>query len=305
MQPDGSAPTPGHDDDQTGWLLTFSDLVLQLFAFIIVAVVLGQRTVTATVVAAPAPPRPAATRQAPVPTARAAETRPVVARPADARPIGGPARRPTFVDAPLVAETLPAAAAEPDPAPVHEPVRDPIPEDDGPSDIAARRPLPAAAPAADPGAIDAAYAQLSQFLARTGTSRNVGVSVRGAGLTVTLGEPITFASARAALLTAATPVLDEITNLAATLPAYAIEISGHTDDTPIRSAKPTTNLDLSLARAAAVAHAITTRDPSLRGRVIATGYGETRPVASNGEAAGRARNRRVELRFVPIDAAAR
>lgn len=303
MQPEGTAPTPGHDDDQTGWLLTFSDLVLQLFAFIIVAVVLGQRTVTATVVAPPPPARPAAPPKAPVATARAAETRPAVARPADDRPIGGPARRPTFVDAPLVAETLPAVAAEPDPAPVHEPVRDPIPEDDGPSDIAARRPLPA--PAADPSAIDAAYAQLSQFLARTGASRNVGVSVRGAGLTVTLGEPITFASARAALLAAATPVLDEITNLAATLPAYAIEISGHTDDTPIRSAKPTTNLDLSLARAAAVAHALTTRDPSLRGRVIATGYGETRPVASNGEAAGRARNRRVELRFVPIDAAAR
>ena len=34
------APPPG-DDDQTAWLLTFSDVVLQLFAFVLVAAVLG------------------------------------------------------------------------------------------------------------------------------------------------------------------------------------------------------------------------------------------------------------------------
>ena len=32
---------PPLDEDQTAWLLTFSDLVLQLFAFVMVAVVLG------------------------------------------------------------------------------------------------------------------------------------------------------------------------------------------------------------------------------------------------------------------------
>jgi len=37
------APPPG-DDDQTGWLLTFSDIVLQLFAFVLVAAVLGSAT---------------------------------------------------------------------------------------------------------------------------------------------------------------------------------------------------------------------------------------------------------------------
>src|SRR5438093_13420379 len=45
------------DDDQTGWLMTFSDLVLQLFAFVLVSVVLsgGGRP------SAAAPPAPAPT----------------------------------------------------------------------------------------------------------------------------------------------------------------------------------------------------------------------------------------------------
>src|SRR5207249_9333555 len=36
----GLEPAP-LDDDQTGWLMTFSDLVLQLFAFVLVSVVLS------------------------------------------------------------------------------------------------------------------------------------------------------------------------------------------------------------------------------------------------------------------------
>src|SRR6058998_3504113 len=36
----GLDPAP-LDDDQTGWLVTFSDLVLQLFAFVLVSVVLS------------------------------------------------------------------------------------------------------------------------------------------------------------------------------------------------------------------------------------------------------------------------
>ena len=40
-------------------------------------------------------------------------------------------------------------------------------------------------------------------------------------------------------------------------------------------------------------------DPSLRARIVATGRGEHRPIASNEDAAGRARNRRVEIRLVP------
>ena len=44
MQPDTRIPRPATsflEEDSNGWLVTFSDLVLQLFAFVMVAAVLG------------------------------------------------------------------------------------------------------------------------------------------------------------------------------------------------------------------------------------------------------------------------
>jgi flagellar motor protein MotB len=59
------------------------------------------------------------------------------------------------------------------------------------------------------------------------------------------------------------------------------------------------NLELSLARAAAVAQEIALGSADLRARTFARGFGEQRPIASNGDAEGRARNRRVEIRLAP------
>jgi OOP family OmpA-OmpF porin len=70
-----------------------------------------------------------------------------------------------------------------------------------------------------------------------------------------------------------------------------VSIGGHTDDVGSDSA----NLKLSQARAQAVALAIKTSRPDLA--LTVKGFGETKPVASNGKAAERAKNRRVEIRF--------
>jgi outer membrane protein OmpA-like peptidoglycan-associated protein len=59
------------------------------------------------------------------------------------------------------------------------------------------------------------------------------------------------------------------------------------------------NLNLSDRRARAVTSALQAQGISLN-RMIATGYGESRPVADNGTAQGQAQNRRVELVLVPI-----
>ncbi len=76
-----------------------------------------------------------------------------------------------------------------------------------------------------------------------------------------------------------------------------IEVAGHTDATPVHSRRFPSNLELSLARAAQVAHAIAGGDAALASRVVAIGYGEHRAIASNDDPAGRAKNRRVELRL--------
>jgi type VI secretion system protein ImpK len=73
-----------------------------------------------------------------------------------------------------------------------------------------------------------------------------------------------------------------------------VEIVGHTDDQPPRSARYS-NAQLSIARANNVKQALTRtiNDPS---RLSATGRGATEPAYPNSDEVNRARNRRVEIR---------
>ena len=77
--------------------------------------------------------------------------------------------------------------------------------------------------------------------------------------------------------------------VAAELPAGPVLVTGHTDARGSHGY----NRGLSLRRARAVARVLRAARPSMRLRVV--GAGESRPVASNRRAAGRARNRRVEI----------
>lgn len=246
------APPPG-DDDQTGWLLTFSDIVLQLFAFVLVAAVLGSA----------APQSEAVT---PIPLDPPS---PVCERPFEQHLVEPEAR---------IAPPAPTVvAAEPPKAPAEIP-----PEPTPPSQLAV------------------AGQRLAAFVAAQGGDA-ASVTVRDSDLVLRLSDRITFASASADLLPAARPFLGELRTLAAALPDYALEVAGHTDDKPIHTAAFPSNLDLSLARAARVARELAADDSNLAVRVFAAGFGEHRPIASNGDEAGRAQNRRVEIRLVRRD----
>jgi OOP family OmpA-OmpF porin len=74
-------------------------------------------------------------------------------------------------------------------------------------------------------------------------------------------------------------------------PAYVIEIQGHTDNL----GSGANNLKLSQARANSVLKFLSEVgiNPD---RLFAKGYGDTRPVGDNRDPAGRALNRRVELK---------
>lgn len=74
-----------------------------------------------------------------------------------------------------------------------------------------------------------------------------------------------------------------------------IEVSGHTDSTGADQY----NQDLSQRRANAVAYVLA-QNGVMPQRMYVIGMGETRPVASNANAGGRARNRRVEIQIIPF-----
>jgi OOP family OmpA-OmpF porin len=76
-------------------------------------------------------------------------------------------------------------------------------------------------------------------------------------------------------------------------PETAVEIGGHSDS--IGEAEY--NRMLSQRRAEAVATRLTDALGISEDRVEAVGYGESKPIASNDTAAGRAENRRVEARI--------
>jgi type VI secretion system protein ImpK len=74
-----------------------------------------------------------------------------------------------------------------------------------------------------------------------------------------------------------------------------IKVVGHTDNVPMgRNNRYSSNFSLSQARAESVVKllSVTVSNPS---RLTAEGVGDTRPIASNATAEGRAQNRRVEI----------
>ena len=104
------------------------------------------------------------------------------------------------------------------------------------------------------------------------------------------GEHIHFATNRAVIRPRSFPLLNRIAKATRMCPRAKLRIAGHTDDRGHRNF----NLRLSRARAAAVRDYIVSAGGEA-GDIAVTGFGETRPIASNDSRLGRARNRRIEI----------
>ncbi|MFA8392464.1 DUF4892 domain-containing protein [Burkholderia ubonensis] len=87
------------------------------------------------------------------------------------------------------------------------------------------------------------------------------------------------------------PQLDEMAKLLTGNPALKVYIVGHTDNQGAFAR----NADLSQKRAEAVAQVLASTYRIAPARLVAKGVASLSPVASNGDDAGRAQNRRVEL----------
>jgi outer membrane protein OmpA-like peptidoglycan-associated protein len=97
------------------------------------------------------------------------------------------------------------------------------------------------------------------------------------------------------LKTASTIELDRLVTLMKDNPTMIVEISGHTDDV----GNDQTNLTLSANRAKAVVQYMMDKGIAAD-RMIARGYGESKPVADNSTEAGRAQNRRTEFKIIKL-----
>jgi outer membrane protein OmpA-like peptidoglycan-associated protein len=101
---------------------------------------------------------------------------------------------------------------------------------------------------------------------------------------------VTFQSGKARLTPAAREILRDVASQLVENPQFKVQISGHTDNTGTRAK----NLRLSLARARTVETFLVANGVPFA-QISAKGFGPDVPIAPNKTAAGRAKNRRVEL----------
>jgi outer membrane protein OmpA-like peptidoglycan-associated protein len=109
------------------------------------------------------------------------------------------------------------------------------------------------------------------------------------GMVLTLGD-VLFDTGKSTLKAGAYSTIDRLAEVLKESSNRKVMIEGHTDST----GSDETNQLLSQQRALAVQAALLERGVSA-GQVAAVGKGESMPVASNDDAAGRQRNRRVDL----------
>ena len=124
-----------------------------------------------------------------------------------------------------------------------------------------------------------------------------GWTPTAAGDKITVGSNILFSPGRAKLTDAGTRALNGIArDLTVTYSGRPVRVYGFTDGDPIRKTKNLweDNLDLSANRAMAVTRHLIGQGVDAE-RLETVAMGPARPVASNSSAAGKARNRRVEI----------
>ena len=117
----------------------------------------------------------------------------------------------------------------------------------------------------------------------------------GDKIIIRLAEKGSFRSGAAELANDFKPLLDKVgASISGTRGLVTIE--GHTDNVPVGfSDRFNTNWDLSAARSAAVADYLLDANLVQAGNVNVVGYADTKPVEPNTSAAGRAKNRRIEI----------
>jgi len=125
---------------------------------------------------------------------------------------------------------------------------------------------------------------------------DITVDLNNERLLINLASSYLFGSGQDELKPAGADALKQVGAVLKDFPEYKVAVDGHTDNVAIRGAlkkKFPTNQELSESRAANAAKALT--EGGL-GAATTHGYAETKPVEPNTTDAGRAKNRRVEVR---------
>ena len=251
-----------HGPSHERWLVSYADFVTLLFAFFVVLFA-SSRSNTAR------------TRQMAA-AIQAAFQRLALFAPSSAEP--NLSRTPSLATAgppALAAAGLPAAVAPPSPG--------------------AWRQLAAEARKHE---LEALAAQMRVALRPQLADHQVTVTVRRAGVVISLQEAGFYSSGSATLLPGS---LAPLANIALILRKRRnpVRFEGFTDNVPIHNAQFHSNWALSTARAVGLVELFIHRFHFPPPRLAAAGYGKYHPIGDNATAAGRRLNRRVDIVILP------
>jgi outer membrane protein OmpA-like peptidoglycan-associated protein len=138
--------------------------------------------------------------------------------------------------------------------------------------------------------------QIKQLREQTvGTGVDIRPSDDGRSIMLSLPDGVTFDTGSYMLHPQFRPTLDKIAQSLKDYPNSLIDVYGHTDST----GSAQLNQTLSENRARTVGDYLSMQGVS-QARIRTQGYGASMPVADNATPEGRAKNRRVEIKIVPI-----
>ena len=133
----------------------------------------------------------------------------------------------------------------------------------------------------------------------------VAVSEEAGELVVDLIDKIVFEPGESQINESGLAVLREVGETLKKVPDKMIQVSGHTDTTRISKnliERFPTNWELASARATNVVRFLHEELKIPGNRLATVGYAEFQPIAKNSTTSGRRKNRRIEVRLVPLRA---
>src|SRR3954471_20833516 len=136
---------------------------------------------------------------------------------------------------------------------------------------------------------------VDQYAKSHGLSSKIQSTITQRGLVIRLlTDKVLFDSGQAVLKPQSGPLLTQVAHVLRLAPGHDVMVEGHTDNVPIRGSVYPTNWELSTARASRVVRFMIGGGVA-QSRLSASGYAALPPISTNATAAGRSRNRRVEI----------
>ncbi len=154
--------------------------------------------------------------------------------------------------------------------------------------------------------LEATYRSLVSDLESELAAGQIQIEQLTQGLRLNLAEEILFPSGSARLSESGVSVIRRVGDqLKDRNQGYRVDVRGHTDNVPIKgdlSRRYPSNWELAAARASSVVRVLEARGVGPK-RLSAVSLGEFHPVGSNKNPEGRAKNRRIEIRLIPLESA--